>query len=57
MLYGNWSAGGSAPSDGNFTLRARLVEFDIENVTNARGWVFYQLTPTAEGLDPTAKIS
>lgn len=44
MAYGNWAIASSAPTSANFTLRARLVEFDTENsVRNAKGTVFLEL--------------
>lgn len=45
MTYGNWTAALQAPASPNFTLRARLLQFDTENsVQGAKGTVFYNLT-------------
>lgn len=52
MSYNNWTAAnaGSAPETANFTIRARLKEFDTENsVVGAKGIIYYALTSaTAE---------
>ena len=52
MSYNNWTAAhaGSAPETANFTIRARLKEFDTENsVVGAKGVLYYALTSaTAE---------
>lgn len=51
MAYGNWTAAGQAPASPNFTLRARLLQFDTENsVRGARGTVFYGLTEAKGGI-------
>jgi len=45
MTYGNWMAAATAPAAANFTLRARLIQFDTENsVKGAKGTVFFALT-------------
>jgi len=33
----------AAPTTANFSLRARLANFDTENVANPRGWLFYAI--------------
>jgi hypothetical protein len=44
-LYGIWYGGATAPSSGNFAIRARLVQFDTEDgVTNAKGTVYCAVT-------------
>lgn len=43
------SANAAAPKAANFGLRARLIDFDTENsVSNARGWVHWQLLKPAD---------
>ncbi len=43
LFYGQWEGSAQAPAGPNFTLRARLVNFDTENsATNERGFVFYK---------------
>jgi len=45
MAYGAWRAAAQQPTDANFVLRTRLLEFDTENsVPNAIGTVYYSLT-------------
>ena len=42
MAYHKWTAAAAVPTDTNFTLRARLIEFDTENsVVGAKGLVYY----------------
>jgi len=48
LLYNVWEAAPQAPTNANFTLRARLTQFDTENsVTGAKGLVSYALTEAA----------
>ena len=61
MSYGVWDGANSlAPTDANFALRARLVQFDTENAlaSDARGWLAVELIgPSDDVPDPQAKIS
>lgn len=52
LLYGQFEASGTQPASPNFTLRARLVQFDTQNsVPGARGWAYFEFA------NATAKIS
>ena len=45
MAYNKWRAADAIPTASNFTLRARLVDFDTENsVLGAKGLVYYAFT-------------
>jgi hypothetical protein len=45
QLYGNWLGGAQAPSAPAFAVRARLIQFDVDDtVANPKGTVYYQLT-------------
>ena len=50
FLYTGFEASPNGPTDANFALRARLIDFDTENsVPAARGWVGYRLTKPSDG--------
>ncbi|MEO7933198.1 MAG: hypothetical protein ABIT76_08585 [Chthoniobacterales bacterium] len=62
MRYGVWEgANDGKPATANFAIRARLTQFDTENVdaTTLRGWVHYELSAaaTAGGSKATATIT
>lgn len=60
LLYGVWDGNNSAaPSTANFSLRARLIQFDTEDAraSDARGWVTYQIIGPTDGADPLATIN
>ena len=45
MSYNNWTGADAIPVSANFTLRARLKEFDTENsVVGAKGLLYYALS-------------
>ena len=52
LLYGQYEAADAIPATPNYTLRARLVQFDTENsVTAARGFAYFKFASA------TAQIS
>jgi hypothetical protein len=44
LLYGEWEGGAQAPAGADFAIRARLVQWDVEDaVADARGYLAYRL--------------
>ena len=51
LLYGQYEACGTAPDSADFTLRARLIQFDTQDsVPGARGWAYFSFDNAQAGI-------